>query len=628
MLRAIGDERRQATVLNSLGVAYLRMGEPEQALEQLRDALALRRAVQDRRGEAVTLNNLGQVHARMERPALALELYRQALELRRAVDDRRGEAVTLDQVGTIHAGLGERGAAIDSFHRALELHRAVGDVRGEARTLRHLAGVRLGQDEPRTALRLLDEALELHRQVGDRVGEVGTLRGAARARRRLGETDTAAAHLDTALGIVEVLRGEIREADLRATFLAEERGAFEDKVDLLYQLHRRDPAAGKDREALEWAERARARSLLDVLDVVGSPIETFTTDTLQGLLDDTTLLVEYALGEERSFLWAATPRSFELFELPPRERIEAAARRLHEAWSALDLRGLESEQRTAVELAELVLGPLRPRLGATSRLVVVADGALHYVPFAALPMPGSPDTAPLALSHEVVGLPSASVLTVLRHKSAEMRGSQVAVMADPLYGDELQRLPVTRREAQAIAALMAPEDLLLFLGAEARRDAVIDGRLSSARIVHFAAHGVTDSRHPERSGLYLSLFDETGQPLDGFLSLEDVYGLRLTAEMVVLSGCRTALGREIRGEGLLGLTRGFLQAGASSVVASLWQVQDRATAELMSRFYRAMFDEGLKGAAALRQAQVEMWRDTVYKDPYHWAAFVVQGDWK
>jgi CHAT domain-containing protein len=152
--------------------------------------------------------------------------------------------------------------------------------------------------------------------------------------------------------------------------------------------------------------------------------------------------------------------------------------------------------------------------------------------------------------------------------------------------------------------------------------------LSGFRYLHFATHGLLNSRRPELSGIVLSLVDEQGQPQDGFLRLHEIYNMKLNADLVVLSGCRTALGKEIKGEGLIGLTRGFMHAGAKRVMASLWGVEDRATAELMKRFYAGMFGEGLSPSAALCAAQRAMLKDKHRPQPYYWAAFTLQGEWK
>ncbi|RPH53576.1 CHAT domain-containing protein, partial [bacterium] len=207
---------------------------------------------------------------------------------------------------------------------------------------------------------------------------------------------------------------------------------------------------------------------------------------------------------------------------------------------------------------------------------------------------------------------------------------RLAILADPVFGpgSAFERLPGSRQEAEAIAALVPAGESLVALGADASRSLVLGDRLSAFRVLHFATHGVFDAERPALSGLALSSIDAAGKPEDGFLHLHDVYNLRLDADLVVLSGCRTALGREVRGEGLIGLTRGFLYAGASRVVASLWRVEDQATAALMTRFYRALWEEGLPPAAALRAAQLGMREQRRWRDPYYWAGFVLQGDWQ
>jgi len=162
----------------------------------------------------------------------------------------------------------------------------------------------------------------------------------------------------------------------------------------------------------------------------------------------------------------------------------------------------------------------------------------------------------------------------------------------------------------------------------ANRAAATSPELARYAIVHFATHGLINNHHPELSGVVLSLVDEQGHAQNGFLRLYDIYNLKLQADLVVLSACQTALGTEIKGEGLVGLTRGFMYAGTPRVVASLWQVDDRATSEFMGRFYEAMLKQGLRPAAALRAAQVSMWKDKRWMAAHYWAAFTLQGEWK
>ena len=191
----------------------------------------------------------------------------------------------------------------------------------------------------------------------------------------------------------------------------------------------------------------------------------------------------------------------------------------------------------------------------------------------------------------------------------------------------LARLPFSRAEAQAILSVAPRQGTLAALDFDASRETVLSGRLAQYRIVHFATHAVLNTESPELSGVMLSTVDPQGRPRDGLLRLDDIYRLNLPADLVVLSACRTALGREIRGEGMVGLTRGFFSAGARQVLVSLWPVEDRATAELMRRFYLAMLGRGRTSAAALREAQTAMWRDEGWRSAYYWAGFSLQGDW-
>jgi CHAT domain-containing protein len=314
------------------------------------------------------------------------------------------------------------------------------------------------------------------------------------------------------------------------------------------------------------------------------------------------------------------------------------------------------------------------------RLLIVCDGALQYVPFAVLPLPHRATTGgpspPLVVESEIVSAPSASTLAVLRRDLSGRPPARkaVAVLADPVFdgqdprvtvrqqvsqvrhvggmtshnrdlsldlkrswtevgpaesGLKIPRLPFSRREAEAIVAAALPGDRLEAVDFQASRTTATSAELSQYRIVHFATHGVLDSRTPALSGIILSLVDQQGRPQDGFLRLWDIYNLHLPADLVVLSACQTALGKEVKGEGLVGLTRGFMYAGAPRVIASLWQVEDVATAELMSQFYQGILKKKLTPAAALRAAQVHMWRQKRWHaDPYFWGAFQLQGEWK
>jgi CHAT domain-containing protein len=192
----------------------------------------------------------------------------------------------------------------------------------------------------------------------------------------------------------------------------------------------------------------------------------------------------------------------------------------------------------------------------------------------------------------------------------------------------LDRLVASRRESEAIVSLTGAANSLQVLDFEANRERMIAADLTNYRIIHLASHALLDSRHPELSGIVLSLVARDGQPQDGFVQARDIYNLKLHADLVVLSACETGLGREIQGEGLVGLVRAFMYAGAPRVVASLWRVPDEATARLMEYFYKAMFEQGLEPAAALHSAQMKLSREKRWSAPYYWAGFILQGEWK
>jgi len=190
------------------------------------------------------------------------------------------------------------------------------------------------------------------------------------------------------------------------------------------------------------------------------------------------------------------------------------------------------------------------------------------------------------------------------------------------------RLPFTRREADAISSIAPKGDVTEDLDFDASKATALSAQLKDYRIVHFATHGLLNNEHPELSGLVFSLVDKQGNEQDGFLRMLDIYNMELNADLVVLSACQTALGKEIGEEGLIGLTRGFMYAGAPRVVASLWKVDDEATAELMKKFYEGMLRDHQTPAQALRSAQQWMRTQKPWQAPYYWAGFVLQGEWK
>jgi CHAT domain-containing protein len=312
--------------------------------------------------------------------------------------------------------------------------------------------------------------------------------------------------------------------------------------------------------------------------------------------------------------------------------------------------------KQAAQLSEMLLRPVVDQITGKT-ILMVADGALHYLPFEALPElderdQTSQEPIPLINNHEIVNLPSASILAMIRQspRADSHQDKLIAILADPVFSTSdprvssssaaslpqssqargvLTRLPATKQEAKAIMATVPAGTGMLATDFDANRTIALSGELGQYKVLHFATHGVVDVENPEMSGIMFTLVSQDGKGEEGFVQLNDIYNLDLSnTRLVVLSACETGLGKDVRGEGLVGLSHGFIYAGASTVIASLWRVDDKATSQLMTQFYKGMFEEGLTPSAALRKAKLNMWKQPSYRAPFYWAAFVLQGEYK
>jgi len=738
---------RRAIALNNIGAAYTSLGEPERALDYLQQALEIMKRGTDRASEAQTLHNIGWAYNRLAKYEQAQDYYNQALAMVQKIGNRSLEGQSLDLLGVSYSDMGQPQKAVDLHQRSLEIQRTTKNVRREMLSYGNLGHVYNLLGQPEKALDQYNQALAISRSIGDLNSAAKYLEGRGRAQQKLGNLAAARKDVEESLSLIETVRARSESQSLRTSYLASKEEAYELYVDVLMQLHAKDPSARHDAEALQASERGRARSLLEMLNEAPADIEqgvgvdlvkrereirqainakaqrqiqltaqngnkqeieTFGKEIraledeyqqvqvairkaspayaaltqpqplglkeIQQLLEPNTVLLEYSLGDERSYLWAVTQDSLKTFALPKGEEIGKVARQVYQSLTARSvMKSLETaaqrEQRIAqadtqfqqssAELARMILAPAADEFG-TKRMVVIADGALQYVPFAALPMPGS--TRPLIVDHELVSLPSASSLAIQRQTLANRKPAPkgVAVIADPVFSARdsrfksgttaatadddtriiehvgngssgplnVRRLPFTRQEADRILAVAPAGSSLRAVDFRANRSIATSGELSNYRYVHFATHGYLDTSRAGLSAIVLSLVDEQGKPQDGFLRTHDIYNLKLPAELVVLSACETGLGKEVKGEGLEGLTRGFMYAGARRVVVSLWNVNDKATAGLMQHLYVGMLKNKKTPAAALRAAQIEMLRVKQWQSPYYWAAFVMQGEWR
>lgn len=697
---AQNDPGHRANVLRRIANVLQRMGRLEEAKQHLEQALEIQRPLGDLHGEGVTLNSLGTLFLFLDQPKAALVPYQRALEIFRQVESPDNEAFALVNLGRYYHAVGEDRQAFRAHEEAAALFRRIEDRSGEAATLFGSARALHNLKDYRGAGERLEQVLE----------KVELLRGASvspglqssyfatkqhyfdlyvdvlmhlHEQEPQGRWDEQAFSINErrrARGMLDLLgeagkeiRGGAdpalitREAEIQARVSAIETVLLEQRQD------------GEENDILLLEKEQRA--LLADLDAVqgeirnGSPRFRELTSTplsiqeiQREVLDESSIMLVYSLGEERSFLWKiARSGAIESHVLPARSWIEDNSRRVYSGWSRRGTSRQSDEDRWVNRLSQTLLGPVRGKLG-TKRLLVVSDGALQYLPFGALTDPEGGDQSesrPLVWKREVVHLPSASVIATLRRELDDRLPArlQVAVIGDPVFSPEdprvtggevaqkepvgmaspeidlersardlgvlrFERLPFTGAEAEAIRKLVREDLRFEALGLDANRETVTSGKLKSYRILHFATHGILNEKHPDLSGLVLSLVDKDGNPKKGFLRSYEICGLGLQAELAVLSACQTGLGEDVRGEGLVGLMRSFMYAGVPRVVVSLWNVNDRGSAELMQRFYRGMYVHQLTPAAALRCAQLSMSQEEMWSDPYYWAPFVFQGEWE
>jgi CHAT domain-containing protein/tetratricopeptide (TPR) repeat protein len=666
-LQSAGDPRSAGRSLTNSAWVYIRMGQTARADSNVRRGVALLANGGDRRAQAEAENRLAEVCAATGKYLEGLEHGARALEGYRAVGDRLGEANAEANRGLLLRGAGDLGGAAAALGEALRSHHALGAPAVEAGVLHALASVRREQGDTVQALRLAEAAVDLSERVRGAVAAedlrisflasrydyyshlAGLLmrRAESEGDARSVERAWQVAERSRARALVEALRGV--EAD--AAPAAERRR-------VLQRLHSQSVLLSRDSRG-SAESRARVEATLAELDALEarlrqadsryrdlfSPTPPDLDTVRRELLNGDTLLLHYLLGEDCSYLWLVGKDSLRWFRLPPRSVIEKSAREVAAAMEKKPGPAPEDERRmeaSARALAAAVLDPAAPYLGA-SRLLIVPDGALQHVPFAALPI-GRFRAA--IEGHEIVLAPSAATLLALRRNARARRPAPklLAILADPVFdsgdarvktaaggapadGMQLARLPFSRREAMAVAALAPPGQASIRLDFDASREALAGGALADYRILHISTHGVTTRSADPRPALVFSRVRKNGATTPGMVFPDQIAALRLNADLVVLSACRTASGAAVRGEGIMSLTRSFFYAGATRVAATLWRVDDEATAELMSRFLGAFLrTPSGAAAAALRRAQLAVRSQARWRHPYFWAGVVLQGE--
>ncbi|MBO3457864.1 CHAT domain-containing tetratricopeptide repeat protein [Aetokthonos hydrillicola] len=699
LFRAVGNKSGEATTLNNIGAVYSNLGDTQKALTYYNQALPLYRAVGDKSGEATTLNNIGTVYNDLGEKQKALTYLNQVLPLYRAAGDKSGEATTLNNIGRVYADLGDLQKALTYYNQALPLRRAVGDKSGEATTLGNIALLERNQGDLERSLKQIKAAIQISEELRTKVVNKDLQSSYFASAQRyykfyidllmqlhkkypLSGYDALALQISErsrARGLIELLTEA--HADIR-------KGVDPKLLAIEQQLQQKIDSTTRQLQELSSkpnTEAAIAKLKLELENLLSQQQELQTKirltspkyaaikypqalnlEQIQQQLDSDTLLLEYSLGKEHSYLWAVTPNSIDTYQLPDKKQIETAAENFRQniklPYSSPDLN----------KLSQIILAPVASKLGK-KRLVIVADGALQTIPFAALSdittnnkASGNIQYQPLIVNHQIVNLPS---LTTIATQRKELMGRKsapktLAILADPVFEANdtritgkpepppvsnlvipaeiqqaeikraarsfgLGRLEGTRKEANAILKLVNQTDNLQAFDFDANYNWATSKQLSQYRFLHFATHGFADPEHPELSRIVLSLFDQKGSPTPrGYLQLGDIFNLDYPADLVVLSACDTGIGKNVEGEGLIGLTRGLMYAGSQRVAVSLWKVNDDATAKLMQEFYFQMLQLHQSPSVALREAQLKLLRDPNLNKPLYWAAFTLQGEWR
>ena len=671
----------------------------DQALSFYRRCLDLSRSAGMTRIEVSALDEMAIVYAKQQRYRLALSQQHKVQKFYEGIGDQRGLARAFNVYGDLLLQAGQTGSALDAYKRALALTERSGEQDTQLTALYKLAHTNYANGDPEAALPFIRDSIKLIEDQRANVASPGFRTSYFSGERQhydLGIeilTQLERRHPGQGFGAEALVVSEKSRARLLVDLVNESRasiraGATKDLLDEERELegliraqseYRMDLAANaKDQSALAEADAQLQQLNVQYQQVEAqlrqqSPylsslehFEPLSLAQIQKGLEPDTMLLEYALGDERSYLFALTADSFQIYELPKRQILEDTERKCYElltAWQGNDGQSVDEYHakivaaekalpETAGALSQMLLGPVAEELG-NKRLVLVLEGALQYVPFQALPSPNN-SASPLVETHEIVVEPSVSALAAIRKNTKQHSTSPdklVAVIADPVLNHSDDRIPggtaiavtdksapVTRdaslvrlahasEEADAIAAAAPAGTTMIAKGFDANRETAMSANVGQYQIVHFATHGLLDSEHPELSGIVLTMIDRSGGKTDGLMALHNIYSLDLSAELTVLSACQTALGKDVKGEGLVGLSHAFMSAGSKSVVSSLWKVDDRATAALMGEFYDAMLQKGMSPAAALRSAQLKMMRDERTRAPYYWAAFVIQGEY-
>lgn len=687
--RELGDRAMEGGTLTNIGEQYHDLRQLQEALQYYEEALLILREVDSRRGQGVTLNNMGEVYRDLGQPQEALRYFEQSLTILREIGARAGEGSTLTNIGSLYTELGQPSKALSFYENALAIMLEVGDRAMEGMLLGNIGKVYYDIADIHTSCQYLERACRVFESIRYEVlsDEARAsffekvqydFQNYVRALMRWHQTDATDGHAAQAFHIWE--RGRARAL---LDLLAESRGGLRQDVDAAMAKQKEDLLGDlafaqnrlmqpelSEQERRQWLARrdeinrqlgqleAKIRAANPHYAAYVRPEPLTLQQAQEQLLDEKTALLEYALSAESSFLWVVTKDDWEVCFLPSAAEIREKAAAFFEAF----LGRTEDYAQAAYDLYLLLIQPAGEFIEG-KRLIVVPDDVLHFLPFETfltepvkeiekrgngemgeteewrssrlavvrkVERPQASQEASglpyLLHRHSIVYAPSATALaTVKRERAAAGRRTweKEFIGFAPVEFHSANALPHTAREVNGIAGLFPGNKATVRVRGSASRRAAQLPDLKQHRYVHYATHGHADADKPQFCGLLFP--DDEG---DVLLHTFEIFNLELDADLVVASACVTGLGKQVRGEGMMGLMRAFFYAGAPSVCVSLWSVADESTADLMQKFYRRLISGEVDKAEALRQAKLEMIQEERWTHPYHWAPFVLVGDWQ
>jgi len=661
----------QVIALNTSGLTWWTLGDNQRALRELEDALALANTLRVRRDEvATTLNNMGLVYREMGLFEKALEVLNKALIIDREINSRWAIAYDLRNMALTYLRMGDPEEAVKLFQEGLVVASDIGNRINEAKILLGLGEALFTLNRYQEAQTSFKKALELSRSMVLRETEWRALYGMARLLMKEGRNPEARDLLVQATTVIDGMRAEIRINQLKDGFINNKMAVYETLVSVLVDL-------GEQWKAFDVAERSRARNLIDLLgnqrlDLHGAidqemydrqntlrsriqeheellaqaqdegersvygpalkrlrdqygdlmleiqaknpelaslvSVNPLTLTKVRELLEPGVGLLAFYVVPEEVFCWLIRPESVELFRTPiGRKTLDQSIltyRRI--------IQNLEPFDVQSKELYSWLLSPVMPKLEDIRVLGIVPHGSLHYLSFATL---YDGDTY-VGERFPLFYLPSASVLRYTLNRRTDSKNVRVLAIGNPDLKDPALDLPFAEREVATIG-FNFPE--ITVLTKEKARESWVVRHIHEFGIIHMASHGEFNPINPLFSAVKLVKDSHA----DGDLEASEVFGLRINADLVVLSACQTGLGKVTSGDDVIGMNRSFLYGGSHAILSSLWRVNDISTAILVKQFYRRYVAE--KKAESLRRAMLHV--KNRYPHPGYWGAFVLTGDY-